>query len=64
MSPYQGKLFHWSNFTRQIVALSMEFVPLELLSQTRCLELSLSLNNFLRQPVTILGELVPHERFS
>ena len=53
-----------SNFIRQGVPLSRELVPLEYNYQTRCLEVFILLNSSLRQPVTILGELAPHERFS
>ena len=61
---YQGKLFHFSNFIKKAVTLSMEFVLFEYIAQTRCLELLIHSNNFFRQPFTNLGELVPHKRFS
>ena len=40
----------------------MEIVPLDGLSQTRCLGMLIHLINFLRQSVTIIGELAPNQK--
>ena len=59
---YHGKLFHLNIFNRQVVALWREIGSLQYFSQTRCVELLIQLLDLLRQPVTSLGVLVPHER--
>ena len=64
MNKTNKKMCYLSNFVTQAVVLSKQFVLLGYYSQTHCLELLIHLKNFLRQPVTILGEPVPHEKFS
>ncbi len=59
---YHGKLFHLNIFNRQVVALWREIGSLQYFSQTRSVELLIQLLDLLRQPVTSLGVLVPHER--
>ena len=56
--------FIQSNFSRQPVALSGDFVPLMPVSQTRCLAMLIPLNSFPSHSVTKEGELVPLELFS
>ena len=53
--------FVQSFFSRQPVALSGDFVPLEWFSQTRCLAVLITLNTFPRQFATIKVEIVPLE---
>ena len=59
-----GENLPFGNIIRQVVALAKEFVPLEYFAQTHCRGMLILLITFLRQPVTIIGELVPHQRLS
>ena len=63
LSLNQEKLFHFSNFIGQALAVSRAFVSLDYFAQTRCLRIIFLLITFLGQPVPTLGELVPHDRF-
>ena len=55
------EFFSLEYFLQRTCRFIREVVPLDEFSRTRCMEMLIHLNKFLRQSVTILGELAPLE---